>query len=243
MDSITSAQNSKIKQVRALLTHSKARRRDQRMVLEGVRLVADVMSQGFSPDYILHRADQSPPHADSIAVDPKIFDDLSDTENSQGVLAVFPIPHLELPTDATHLLALDGVRDPGNMGTIIRTATAAGLDGVLLLPHCVDPYNPKAIRAGMGTHFRCPLPSLDWHAFQQRYADWQVVAADVQANTPYHDVDWQQPTVIVIGNEGHGLSDQAQQHITQSVIIPMQNGVESLNTAIAAALLCYEAKR
>ena len=251
---ITSPQNSKIKQVRALLTQSKARRREGRMVLEGVRLIGDVLAGGFQPEYVLHRDDWQSEVLDKlvksevecIPVEAGIFDALAETEHSQGVLAVCAMPELLISPDASLLIALDGLQDPGNLGAILRTAAAADVDGVLLLPGTVDPFNPKVIRAGMGAHFRLPMVALDWGEFAEVFnPDWNILAAD-SANleaAPYWDTLPQSPTVLVMGNEAHGISGDARRLASAFVSIPMARGVESLNTAIAAAILLFEFRR
>jgi TrmH family RNA methyltransferase len=251
---ITSAQNSKIKQVRALLTQSKARRREGRLVLEGSRLIGDVLAQGFQPDYALHRPDLQSDVLDAlhkadvecIPVEANIFESLSDTENSQGLLAVCAMPELLISPDASLLMALDGLQDPGNLGSILRAAAAADADGVLLLPGTVGPFNPKVVRAGMGAHFRMPVVAIDWGEFAEVFnPDWHIVVADAAHSEarPYWDALPQSPTVIVMGNEAHGISEDAKRLASGSIFIPMARGVESLNTATAAAILLFEFRR
>ena len=251
---ITSPQNSKIKQARALLTQSKTRRREERFVLEGIRLIDDVLAAGFQPEYALHRVDFQhdllerlvKAGVECLPVEDSIFDSLTDTENSQGLLAVIAMPELGISPDASLLMALDGMQDPGNLGTILRTAAAADADGLLLLPGTVDPFNPKVVRAGMGAHFRLPIVALDWGEFAEVFnPDWHILAAD-GANpdaAPYWNPLPKSPTMIVMGNEAHGLSDDARRLATATISIPMARGVESLNTATAAAILLYEFRR
>lgn len=252
---ITSPHNPKVKLARALLTQAKARRQEQRIVLEGVRLIQDVFDQGYRPDYVLHRPDFADDllrdlHAADIACLPleqRIFDDLSDTEQSQGVLAVLPMPQIHLPPTATLLLGVDGLRDAGNLGTILRTAAAAGVDGVIVLPETVDPFNPKALRSGMGAHFRLPILSLDWPSFGKDFASgWTIWGADVPRSDGrvYWEDHWgRQKIILLVGSEAHGLSAQARQHAHGFVHIPMASGVESLNSAAAAAVLLFEIRR
>jgi TrmH family RNA methyltransferase len=252
---ITSAQNSKLKLVRALLTQPKARREEHRMVLEGMRLIGDVIQQGYTPDFVLYHphapytdflAELQAKHLDVMPVEPHLFSGLTDTENTQGIIAVFPQPELSLPPDASLLLALDGLRDPGNLGTILRTAAAAEVDGVLLLPGTVDAYNPKVVRSGMGAHFRLPILPLDWEAFEEQFGSrWVVWCADARAPAakPYTANLWGHPSILIIGGEAHGLSDEAQQYALNSVTIPLAAGVESLNSAVAAAVILFEIRR
>ena len=143
-------------------------------------------------------------------------------------------------------LALETLQDPGNLGTIIRTAAAAGASGLWLSEDCVDLDNPKVLRASAGQWFRLPMAvSTDLTATVREYqqAGMQVVATLPTATMTYWEVDWQRPTLIVLGNEGAGLSAEVAGLTDLQVRIPLSSGVESLNVAIAAALLLYEAKR
>lgn len=241
--------------MRALLTQPKTRREERRLVLEGMRLIEDVILQGHTPDFVLYHpdapykdflADLQTRHLDVMPVEPRLFHDLTDTENTQGVIAVFPQPELSLPSNASLLLAVDGLRDPGNLGTILRTAAAAGVDGILLMPGTVDVYNPKVVRAGMGAHFRLPILPLDWEALEEQFSNqWVIWCADAHASTakPYTANLWQRPSILIIGSEAHGLSDEAQPYTLNSVMIPLAAGVESLNSAIAAAVILFEIRR
>jgi TrmH family RNA methyltransferase len=146
------------------------------------------------------------------------------------------------------LLVLDELGDPGNLGTILRSALAADVDEVLLTRRCVDPYNPKVVRAASGAHFHLPLAAQQsWEQIAQRLSGAprtaQVLLAEASAERPYYDFDLTQRTALIIGNEAHGPSAEARRLATGSVGIPMWNGVESLNAAIAASLLLFEAAR
>ncbi|MFP4322878.1 MAG: TrmH family RNA methyltransferase [Anaerolineales bacterium] len=246
---ISSGDNPKIKLTRALLSQNKARARHNLAALEGTRLIQDVLHQGYKPEFVLYRGETPPEWLSEVlalGVAPKIFDALADTDNSQGVLGVFPQPQPPTAPHGSLWLALDGLRDPGNMGTILRTAAAAGADGALLLPGCVDPWNPKAVRAGMGAHFRVPLWLLGWDDFAAAFAgDWAVWVADAAAPKaqPYSQANLTRATVLMIGSEAHGVSHQARQQATGALMIPMARGVESLNSASAAAVLLFEAQR
>nr|MDA8219818.1 RNA methyltransferase [Dehalococcoidales bacterium] len=140
-------------------------------------------------------------------------------------------------------LLLDGVQDPGNLGTILRTAEAAAARPVLLAPGTVDAYAPKVVRAAMGAHFRLPLVSGDWDELEPYLRGRTVWAAEVREGTPYYEVDWTQPSAIVVGSEAHGLSTQARKLATGRLTIPMAGRAESLNAAIATAIVLFEALR
>jgi RNA methyltransferase, TrmH family len=250
---ITSQQNPRLKLIRALLTQSKARRREGRVVLEGERLIRDVSEQGYIADFVLYREglqsaliDQlSAAEVPCLPVEARLLEDASDTEQSQGLMAVFPAPRVELSPKASLIIAVDSLRDPGNLGTILRTASAAGADGALLMQGTVDALNPKALRAGMGAQFRLPTFPVEWDRIKERFEDWALVAADASAQdvTPYTSESWEQPTILIVGGEAHGLTDAGKAYAERSVSIPMASGVESLNSAVAAAVILYEIQR
>ena len=253
---ITSPDNPKVKQARALL-EPKGRREQGRCLVEGVRLIEEAIRAGHSPALIfftgqarqntraaavLRRAEMAGAPIEELS--PQVFDTLSDTVASQGVIAVLRIPRVTLPPAAGLLLVLDQIRDPGNLGTILRGAEAAGVSQVILTSGCVDPWNPKVIRSGMGAHFRLPLIAAEsWAAVAGLVGGWSVWLADARGATPYDQVDWTGPCALVIGGEAAGLSAEARQLGTGRVMIPMAGPVESLNAAMAATILVFEAAR
>lgn len=245
---ITSPHNDRIKLARALIAQSKARTRESRIALEGLRLIRDALEQGYVPDYVLHDPTFDLSGFDAagaplLPTDPALLRDLSDTEQSQGIVAVFPLPERTLPQQPTRVLIVDNLRDPGNLGTVLRTAGAAGADVVLLSPGCVDPYNPKVLRAGMGAHFRLPVVEAVWTRIAVYCKDLTVYLADMQGDVAYDAADWSAPWALIIGSEAHGASPEAEQLAVQRVYIPMSAQTESLNAAIAAGVLLFEAAR
>lgn len=183
---------------------------------------------------------------------PKIFqvprelmEHMADTKNSQGILAVVrQKKYTELPGD--FFLILDTLQDPGNMGTIFRTAEAAGVDGILMNRDCVDVYSPKVVRATMGAMFRMPfMVSDDLPAEIQRMKSGgvQVYAAHLRGTKNHWDFDYRQPTAFMIGNEGNGLQDAIADLADTYLRIPMMGHTESLNAGVAASVLMYEALR
>ena len=231
-------------------------RRDRRhseraFVVEGRLAVTDALATGAIPRLILVRDDDSraaaalPPELRYRLVAAKLFDRLSDVVTPQGVLAVFPIPELPLPaTDRPLFLVLDRMRDPGNLGTLLRAAAGAGVDAVFLSPESVDPYNPKVVRAGMGVHFRLPLRTLDDQARAEIEARCPVrVVASGGAATPYDQIDWRQPAALIIGSEAAGVGDDGLALGTETAAIPLAAGVESLNAGVAGAVILFEASR
>jgi len=168
--------------------------------------------------------------------------EMADTVTPQGVLAVVPIPDLPAPEHDRFILIPDQVRDPGNLGTMLRTAWAAGVTDVLLPPGTVDHTNPKVVRAGMGAHFWLPGRKASWDEIWQRVGHAQVWVAEARQGQSYDRVDWRGDVAIVIGGEAEGAGREAHSRAT-CVHIPMATGVESLNAATAAALLLFEVAR
>ncbi len=251
---ISSPQNDRVKLVRLLQRQAKARRQQRRLVLEGVRLVADAFASGVQPDYVFFTDAASDPVHDLIAhlsaagidclrATDALLADMADTETPQGILGVFPWPDLPIPTAPGLVFVADGWRDPGNLGTVIRTAAAAGVELLALPPGTVDPYNPKTLRAGMGAQFRVPVHSLDWPELTARFPDHTLYLADAEGDRPFHAVDWTRPALLVVGGEAHGVGAAARDLPHTPISIPMVPGAESLNAAVAASLLIYEARR
>jgi len=251
---ITSASNPKVKLVRAL---SERRGREQQgsCLVEGVRLIEDAMRAGSTPALIFFvAAAQASARAATLLaaaqaghvprweVSAEVFASLSDTETSQGVIAVVPIPQLPLPADPPLILILDQVRDPGNLGTILRSAAAAGAGCALLTAGCADPWSPKVLRAGMGAHFRLPLRAgLSWAEIAAQVVGRPLWLADAHGEVVYDQVDWTRPCALVIGGETSGISAEARALGGITVAIPMAGEVESLNAAMAATVLLFEA--
>ena len=167
----------------------------------------------------------------------------SDTVTPQGILAVLPIPDLPLPERPTLTLILDRVRDPGNLGAILRTALAAGVEQVLLASGTVDGSNPKVVRAAMGAHLRLPIAARRWGAIAEAVAGCDVWLATASGETVYTAVDWTRPVALIVGGEASGAGERAQALAQGQVSIPMAAGVESLNTAMATAVILFEAVR
>ncbi len=257
MSVITSPQNERVKLVRKLQTQAKARRKQRQLVVEGVRLLEDVLASGTRPDFVFFTEDALIAHpllGDLIArleaagercrpVTPELMELMSDTQTPQGILAVVPWPEHPEPKRPDLVLVIDGWRDPGNLGTALRTAAAAGVPLVALARGTVDVFNPKTLRAGMGAHFRVPLVRLDWGDLQARFPEHRVYLADMSGQTPYDKADWSQPALLIVGEEAHGLSEQARALPHTALRIPMVEGAESLNAAVAASLLIYAARR
>jgi TrmH family RNA methyltransferase len=251
---LTSVKNPRIQHIRKLQSSARARRKDGLFVVEGVRLAEEVLAAERSPEYVLftdglsNRGQQTVDRFSSLGIDvipvaPQVMQAASDTQTPQGILAVLPIPVGEMPSDLNFALVLDSVRDPGNLGTLLRTALAAGVDAVFLTPGSVDPFSPKVVRAGMGAHFKLPIFSLDWTAISKQLADLSIFLADIAEGVPYFDTGFETPLALVIGGEAQGAGSQAAELATSRVHIPMPGEAESLNAAIAGAILMFEVVR
>jgi TrmH family RNA methyltransferase len=252
---ITSRSNPKLRYVRGLARRA-FRAREGRLLLEGPRLVADALASGVEPAFVLVDAAVRP--AGELAallevlagrdvavwtVAPELFAEAADTASPQGVLAVVPATAPTWPVQADLVLVLDGLRDPGNVGGALRSAAAAGADGVLLAPGCADPTQPKVLRAAMGAHFRIAWQGAGWEEIGRRTAGLRPWLAEAGGQRAYDEVDWRQPTAVVVGGEAAGPSAAARDWAQGSVRIPMAGGSESLNAATAAAILLFEAAR
>jgi TrmH family RNA methyltransferase len=245
---ITSPQNEKVKLARALQERAKTRRKEGKIVLEGARLVRDAMQQGLRPEFIFSTPDSDSAFLaaygiESLLVSDDIMREISDTQQPQGILGVFPLPAPTLPPDAARVVILDSIRDPGNLGTILRTSAAAGAQAVLLSPTCVDPYNPKALRGGMGAHFRVPVIDSDWEHIAAYCYNKHMYVADSEGDLPYNTADWSSPWALIIGGEADGAGREALALAQHRVYIPMAAATESLNAAIAAGVILFEAAR
>ncbi|MDJ0754690.1 MAG: RNA methyltransferase [Ardenticatenaceae bacterium] len=251
---ITSASNPKLKRVRRLLRDGRFRKREKQFVVEGSRWISEMVQQGIAPHLWLATptwADQNrqlikelsrlvPP---PIPVEENLIRETTATENPSGVVAVLPQPELAWPDHPTLLLILDGLRDPGNVGTLIRSAAAAGVEGLLIAPGTVDLFNPKVVRSSMGAILRLPYRPFAWPDLREFLGDCQPVAADAAGTLLYTQYNWRQPNALIIGNEAHGITPNARQAAEQLLAIPMVNDTESLNAAVAGAILLFEAVR
>jgi TrmH family RNA methyltransferase len=167
----------------------------------------------------------------------------SDTQTPQGILLVLPLPEWDLPANLTFVLVLDQVRDPGNLGTLLRTALAANVDAVVLVPGNVDAFAPKVVRSGMGAHFKLPIISMDWETIGARLAGLSLFLADSGEGCAHVEAELNMPLALIIGGEAEGAGEQAFNLATQRVHIPMPGQAESLNAAVAGAILMFEVVR
>lgn len=256
MKMVTSPSNPKIKFVRSL-SRRRAREEAKQFIVEGVRLIEEALGAGIIPALVFYtpRAEDDP-RVDALLmrlrsatheileVGDAVMQSMSRTETPQGILAVVPFVSLPMPAQPQFVLILDAVRDPGNVGAILRSARAAGVDQVLLAPGTVDSYNDKVVRAAMGAHFRLPIRSMPWQEIVAMVRNIpRIYLADARGEMDYTRVDWTRPIALIIGGEAEGASDAARKIATARVRIPMRGGAESLNAAMAATVLLFEAAR
>jgi TrmH family RNA methyltransferase len=252
---ISSSQNSRIKLARALAGSPKEREAGQAFIAEGVRLVEEALAAGWPFRFVFHtdelrargvellkRIKQQKIETEEVQA--RLLASISDTETSQGILAVLEYQPIPMPQAVDFVLVLDAIREPGNLGTLLRTADAAGVQAVVLAPETVDAFAPKVVRAGMGAHFRLPIQSMDWPGIGRLVESMNlgVCLADMRG-TACWKTDFRPPLALIIGGEAEGASEQARNVAKQTVRIPMQGKAESLNAAVAGSILMFEVVR
>ena len=210
-------------------------------MVEGASLVAQALAAGWEIEaqFVAPGADDVPSAAPVFEFAPNVIERVASTEAPQPVLAVFRQRPSVLPANATFVMVADKLGDPGNAGTIIRSAEAAGAQAVVLTPGSVDPYNSKVVRATAGSLFRIPVVSAELSVL--RAAGLRVLATSSHRGAPYTDTDLTVPVALVVGNEAHGVPDDAP--VDGWVTIPHAGAAESLNVAMAATVLAFEVAR
>lgn len=263
---ITATSNSQVKYVVALQNKSRLRREKKEFVVEGIKMVLEAPQDRIVKVYASESFEKS--NALTAAgikvkvpyetVSDNVFAQMSDTKTPQGIMAIVSMEtHTvedliagrtgkEEPGKEAFIIVGENIQDPGNLGTIIRTAEGAGVTGVLLSQNCVDLYNPKTIRSTMGSVFRMPvvcetefLEALDYFKSQ----NIRLYAACLAGTKDYAHCDYSGSCALLVGNESNGLTEEAINRCDTLVKIPMSGQVESLNAAIAAAVLMYEMRR
>lgn len=253
---ISSTRNPVVRYIREL-DRAATRRAEGVYLAEGVRLLTEAIDTGQQATIVLYDPaalnrssagsfllSRIPAWAErSYEVDARVLSAAAQTEHPAGVLAVLRFPtEPPLPSRAQTQLGvvLDTVADPGNAGTILRTAAAAGVGYVIALAGSADLFAPKVVRAGMGAHFRLPLYwGMTWDALRAVLADVGTVALDVGAGQSIYAFEWPERAMLVVGSEAHGLSSDVRAGVKDFIHIPMRAGVESLNASVAAAIVIY----
>jgi TrmH family RNA methyltransferase len=251
---ITSTSNWRVKRVRALQADRRDRWKEKRYVLEGSRLINEVIRAGLPVELIFHTDHfkaKEPGLVNLLArsggevqsVSEKVMAACSDTESPPGILVVMPFPELKIPEKLTLSLVVDRMADPGNLGTLLRTAWAVGVEAVFLTEGCVDHFNPKVVRSAAGAHCYLPVIQIKSVQIEESLRGLELWVAESRAGMPYNEVDWRRPSALVIGSEAHGVGDRLRDVIEKRVHVPMRDGVESLNAAVAASVILFEIAR
>ncbi|MBN1310178.1 MAG: RNA methyltransferase [Anaerolineae bacterium] len=253
---ITSTTNERVKFVRSLQSQRRARRKSGKFVLEGINLINEALASNAGIDEVFYTDDfvatvngpaildgLSQAGAALLAVDDTVMRAMSDTRTPQGILTVLPVPHPAPPTEFSFALVIDAVSDPGNMGAIMRVAAAAAVPVMFVTAGTVDLTNPKVVRSAMGAHFRLPVQILSWEGIANRLSEHVVFIAEASSGALYYQVNWQQPSALIVSDEAHGPSREAIELAHARVTIPMPGGMESLNVAIASSILIFEMVR
>ena len=248
METLTSLKNPKAASWRSL-KDKKGREEQNAFLVEGVRMVREALASSFTVRTVLLREDYEPyfPLPENIPVflmsDP-VFRSVCDTKTPQGIAAVLSMQAKEAA--GPRLRALDGVQDPGNVGTIIRTADAAGFDGILFSPDCADLFSPKVLRSTMGSIFRLGFSfpaSLPEKLESLKKEGYSVLSSQLDGDPFYDRKNVSDAFILVIGNEGNGVSEAVKAAATHRLRLPMRGGAESLNAAVAAGIMMYDLTR
>ncbi len=256
---ITSRDNDRLKEARRIRDGKES----GKIFVEGVRLVEEAVRSGIPLGDMFIDSDVRSRLVDLIGsaqcesiyeLAGPAFQSIRGTVNSQGIIAIAERPVATFETLFSSLSSvtipfvvfLHGINNPSNLGAVIRTAEAAGVDGVIVSSGSADAFSAKALRSAMGSSFRLPIVSDATFEATLAFAERNglcVIGTDVTANLPYTEFNWRRPTMLVIGSEAHGLTVAELERIAELVVIPMEPEVESLNLAVACGVVLFEARR
>ena len=251
---ITSTSNQQMKNLSLLMKKAKARNEQKLFVVEGRKMAEEVPKDWMEKTYVSESFEKENEAFLSSwkyeVVSDSVFRAVSDTQTPQGILCLVKKPEYQLEKlitgKQTHLLILESIQDPGNLGTMLRTGEGAGISGVIMNQTTVDLFNPKTIRSTMGSIYRIPFfiaDDLEETLVQLKQKGVTLYAAHLKGKRHYDEENYTSACGFLIGNEGNGLSDKIADMAETYIKIPMQGKVESLNAAISATLLMYEANR
>lgn len=256
MKLIRSAHNEQLKHLSKLLSHSKVRREHGQTVLEGVHLLDAFLNAGGEPEQVfVPKSKQALPEVQALlarvaaermtAVDHAALGKITSLTEAEDIMTLIRLPAAVALPASGDCVVLERVQDPGNMGTVLRSAAASGVAQVVLSADCVDVWSPKVLRAGMGAHFLLQLSSrADLNAWRAAYREpvWATALSHTNNHSLYA-LDLRAPCAWILGNEGSGVSTALQQAATGTVKIPMLGATESLNVAMAATICLFEQMR
>ncbi|GAA0333466.1 RNA methyltransferase [Bacillus carboniphilus] len=242
---IQSVQNEKVKEWKKLL-QKKGRDHTNQYIVEGFHLVEEACQNPSVVQAIMVRQDidlpdWAPPSIDTYQISPEVAKAISDTETNQGIFAICSKVEPSISKGAKSYLLLDAVQDPGNLGTIIRTADAAGVDVIILGEGTADVYNPKVLRSAQGSHFHVPIMKgnlSEWISKLQSQGV-TVYGSSLQGAKPYQSVKPQSPFALILGNEGNGVDPSVLEKTNENLYVPIYGKSESLNVTIAGGILLY----
>lgn len=254
MEKITSRKNENIRVVRELLRSAKYRAETDLFAVEGDHLCCELSDCADNIEFFLYTERAAKKYAPTVekslakaefsaVITEELSEYISDTKSPQGLFAAAERFGAMIPKDARRLVVLDGVQDPGNVGTIIRTAEAFGLDGIVYVNNCADRFSPKTLRASMGSAFRVPSLVTMADSLAKFLEDFAVYGAMLDESAKrLGEVKFPEKTAIVIGSEGSGISPEVAAICDEKIYIPIK-GAESLNAAMAASVLLWEISR
>lgn len=254
---ITSTANAQIKSLMQLMTKAKVRRDKSLFVTEGIKMVLETPKDRLEKIYVSQKFITNPSNLQKLdgflyeVVSDDVFKHVSDTVTPQGVLALVKmkehsVDEMFVKKTGNIFMVLEDIQDPGNLGTIIRTAEGAGVSGIIMSKNTVDIYNPKVIRSTMGAIYRMPfmyVDDLEKTLTELKEKNTCVYAAHLNGKNYYYEEKYLGNTAFIIGNESRGISDETAKKADILIKIPMEGKVESLNASVAASILMYEAYR
>ena len=253
---ITSTANPQVKNLIQLVKKAKVRNEQRLFVVEGIRMFREIPEGWLDRIYVSEHFMEEESHVKVLqgknyeVLANHVFESVSDTKTPQGILCLVKMPDYTLeeviPKENAHLLILESIQDPGNLGTMFRTGEGAGISGVILSRDTVDLFNPKTIRSTMGSVYRIPFliaDDLEAVIGEMKKQGVHLYAAHLKGEQSYDRFDYRESTAFLIGNEGNGLSERTASLADTYVRIPMEGKVESLNAAMASGILLYEAAR
>jgi len=256
MGKIVSLSNERVRRVQALQRGTRRRYQEGLFIAEGARLVQEAFAANVPIHEVFHTAAfaESTPGSALVTVcierasscwevSAEVMQALADTETPQGILIVLSIPAFQCEIAAPLTLIPDAIRDPGNLGTMLRTAWAAGVQAVFLSPGCVDAFSPKVLRAGMGAQFHLAVERSAWDTIAGLGKHLTFYLAETEQAVSCWKADLREPLALIIGGEAEGAGSQARGLAQANLAIPMPGGSESLNAAVAAGILMFEVVR
>lgn len=252
---IASTKNPQIKTVKKYLDNARARTKDQIIILDGDHLVQEYQTQFPTTPircFITESFLKSPTFPklnrsfDELeVVENHVMNHITPTKTPSGIVALAPMPQIkkENPKNLNNIILLENIQDPGNLGTIFRTARASGFQDVFLSQDCTDPYSPKCLRAGMGAQFKINIQTNHNLSEVVKSFPGTIYGTSLQSDQSLYDIKWSERVGFVLANEGQGLSSELDSLLQAKFIIPMVNDTESLNVAMAATVVCFEYAR